>query len=50
MGKAFPGSAVLEGVHAEGPLVADLGGLPSSTYQVCFRAPNLWVSISVLPV
>ena len=49
VGKAFPGSAVLEGIHAEGPLVADLGGLPSSTYQVCFRARNLWMSISVLP-
>ena len=34
VGKAFPGCAVLEGIHAEGPLVADLGGLPSSTYAV----------------
>lgn len=34
VGRAFPGCAVVEGVHAEGPLVADLGGLPESTYNV----------------
>lgn len=28
VGRVEPGCAVLEGVHAEGPIVADLGGLP----------------------
>ena len=28
LGKAAPGCAVVEGIHAEGPVVADLGGLP----------------------
>ena len=28
VGRLEPGCAVLEGVHAEGPVVADLGGLP----------------------
>lgn len=28
VGRLEPGCAVLEGVHAEGPIVADLGGLP----------------------
>ena len=35
VGKSFPGCAVLEGIHAEGPFVADVGGLPSApSYKV----------------
>ena len=32
LGKVAPGSAVVEGIHAEGPVVADLGGLPPGEY------------------
>ena len=30
IGKVLPGCAVCEGIHAEGPIVADYGGLPIS--------------------
>ena len=33
-GKVSPNSAVLEGIHAEGPIVATLGGLPQSEAQM----------------
>lgn len=30
VGRSLPGCAVIEGIHAEGPIVADYGGLPSA--------------------
>ena len=30
VGKRLPGCCILEGIHLEGPVVADLGGLPQS--------------------
>jgi N-acetylglucosamine-6-phosphate deacetylase len=49
VGKAFPNCCVIEGIHAEGPVIADSGGLPPSSddialpqfEQLCASMPSL---------
>eukprot|EP00759_Apiculatamorpha_spiralis_P042881 PhF_6_TR40655/c0_g1_i1/m.61060/K01443/nagA, AMDHD2; N-acetylglucosamine-6-phosphate deacetylase len=49
-GKVFPNCAILEGIHAEGPIIQDLGGLPpirdpplEEFVALCKSMPNMKV-------